>query len=234
MREDMFKEWCIPNDHSRQVTSNFLAKRLLLQKNNIETVMDLGCGTGNSVDFFRANNPTVRWIGLDIENSPGVTARRRTDAEFASFDGVNIPFDDNYFDLVYCNQVFEHVRHPIGLLKEVQRVLKPNGYFVGSTSQLEPYHSYSLWNYTPYGFRFLIAEAGLQLIEVRPSIDALTLIIRRGMGCPKFFSRWWDKESPLNMIISLVGRLARKSHRETNFVKLLFCGQFCFLIQKHK
>ena len=232
MREDMIEEWCIPNDYSRQVTSKILAERLLLQKNTIETVMDLGCGAGNSVDLFRIYNPTVRWVGLDIENSPEVSARRRTDAEFFSFDGVNIPFDDDYFDLIYCNQVFEHVRHPIALLKEVKRVLKPNGYFVGSTSHMEPYHSYSMWNYTPYGFSLLIDEAGLQLLEIRPSIDSLTLILRRGMGLRKLFSRWWEKESPLNKLISLAGRLTRKSHKEINFIKLIFCGQFCFLTRK--
>ena len=232
MLEDIIEDPRIPNDHSRQVTSNLLVKRILLQNTDIHTVMDLGCGIGNSVDFFRAYNPTARWIGLDIANSPEVRSRRRTDAEFLSFHGVNIPFDDNYFDLIYCNQVLEHVRYPIDLLKEVRRVLKPNGYFVGSTSQLEPYHSHSLWNYTFYGFGFIIEEAGLNLLEIRPGIDGLTLIIRLCMGRPNFFSRWWEKESPLNWLLGLAGRVTKKTHRKINFAKLVFCGQFCFLVQK--
>ena len=232
MQDELLMEWCIPDDHSQQVTTNVLTERLLLQNNEIETVMDLGCGVGDSVDFFRAINQSIRWIGLDIENSHEVNSRNRKDAEFYSFDGVTIPFDENFVDLVYCNQVFEHVRNPSELLKEVQRVLKPGGYFVGSTSQLEPFHSRSVWNYTPFGFRFLADQAGLQLVEIRPSIDALTLIMRRLLGRPKVFSRWWKYESPLNKIIGLAGRIRRRSHREINLAKLMYCGQFCFVVQK--
>ena len=194
--------------------------------------MDLGCGDGNTLDYFRRKSQGVRWVGIDIEKSPEVESRTRTDGEFHTFNGIHIPFDDNHFDLIYCNQVFEHVRHPIDLLKEVNRVLRPNGYFVGSTSHLEPYHSYSLWNYTPYGFCLLIEEIGLHVVEIRPSIDSLTLIVRRGLGRSRFFSLWWEKESPLNLVISLYGKVMRKSPVWINTVKLLFCGQFCFLVHK--
>jgi hypothetical protein len=117
-------------------------------------------------------------------------------------------------------------------MSNIHRVLKPNGYLVGATSQLEPYHSLSVWNYTPHGLRLLVEEAGLQLQEVRPGIDALTLIIRAALQRPKFFSRWWEKESPLNKIIGLVGFLIRKGNREINFAKLVLCGQFCFIFKK--
>ncbi|MEO0885896.1 MAG: class I SAM-dependent methyltransferase [Cyanobacteria bacterium J06648_10] len=231
MNEDRLDTCYVPDNHSRQMTSNTLTGHLLKEK-DINTVMDLGCGPGDSIDFFRAIDQFIDWIGLDLEQSPEVNKRKRTDAAFVAFNGIIIPFEDNHFDLIYCNQVFEHVRYPAALLKEVARVLKPNGYFVGATSQLEPYHSYSVWNFTPYGFQLLIEEAGLKLVEVRPSIDALTLIIRRGLRRHKIFSRWWDNESPLNRLIGLVGKLTRQSHKEINQTKLLFCGQFCFLVQK--
>jgi ubiquinone/menaquinone biosynthesis C-methylase UbiE len=67
-------------------------------------VMDLGSGTGDSVEQFRNVRPDVRWVGVDIERSPEVASRRRTDAEFVSFDGVRLPFDDGSFGAVYCKQ----------------------------------------------------------------------------------------------------------------------------------
>ncbi len=70
------------------------------------------------------------------------------------------------------------------------------------------------------------------MIEIRPSIDAITLIIRRGLGTPRFFSRWWEKESFLNQAISLIGMLKGKGHAWINATKLLFCGQFCFMARK--
>ena len=39
-----------------------------------------------------------------------------------------IPFDDNTFDVVFCNHVMEHVDDDILACKEINRVLKPNGW----------------------------------------------------------------------------------------------------------
>ncbi len=124
-------------------------------------MLDLGCGSGDSVDLFRARDPRVEWVGLDIEGSREVGERTRDDARFETFDGVAIPFDAASFDLVYCKQVLEHVRRPAPLLAEVARVLSPDGLFAGSTSQFEPFHSMSVWNYTPVGFALLLGDAGL-------------------------------------------------------------------------
>lgn len=223
----------IPQDSSQQITSEYYISYLLKEENSSKLkVLDVGCGEGNSEEKFKAHQQDITWFGLDIAESPEVKARKKTEGNFYTFDGVNIPFEENYFDIVYSNQVFEHVRHPEALLKEIHRVLKPTGYFIGSVSYLEPYHSFSFWNYTPYGFKEILNQAGLQTLEIRPSIDALTLIIRRALGTPKFFARWWKQESPLNNLISLVGKITKKNHASINTIKLMFCGQFCFLTQK--
>lgn len=41
--------------------------------------------------------------------------------------GENIPFEDNYFDIVYSANVLEHVQSPERVLEEAVRVLKPGG-----------------------------------------------------------------------------------------------------------
>ena len=222
----------IPNDHSIQVSSDYYLDYLFKQNEPIRIVLDLGCGAGHTQDYFRGVDNDINWVGIEIETSPEVIPKGRTDGAIQLYDGIHMPFDDNCFDLIYCNQVLEHVRYPSTVLKEVSRILRPGGYFVGSTSQLEPYHSYSTWNYTPYGFSLLVEEMGLQLVEIRPSIDSLTLIVRRGLGRPKFFMRWWQHESPLNAAIGLLGKAVGKEPAWINAMKLLFCGQFAFLVYK--
>jgi SAM-dependent methyltransferase len=195
-------------------------------------VIDLGCGAGDSVDQFRSVNPQVDWTGVDIERSPEVASRRRTDATFATFDGINLPLPDASIDAVYCKQVLEHVRDPQPLLQEVARVLRPGGVFAGSTSQLEPFHSYSTWNYTPYGLKLLLERAGLEAIEFRPGIDSLALIVNRGLGMRSFTRRWWAVESPLNRVAGGFGRVRKLAPAQVNAIKLLLCGQFAFLARR--
>ena len=62
---------------------------------------------------------------------------------------------------------------------------------------------------------------------MRPGIDALTLIARRGLGRSGAFDRFWSTESPAHRLIGLAGR--GRTAREVNAAKLLFSGQFCFL-----
>jgi SAM-dependent methyltransferase len=195
-------------------------------------VLDLGCGAGDSVEQFRNVNPAVDWVGADVERSPEVAARRRTDASFVTFDGVTLPFEGGSFDSVYCKQVLEHVREPALLLVEVARVLRPGGLFAGSTSQLEPFHSYSTWNYTPYGLSLLLRDAGLSVVEMRPGIDSLALIVHRGLGMRAWTRRWWSVESPLNRVAGAFGRVRRLDPVQVNAIKLLLCGQFTFLAER--
>jgi SAM-dependent methyltransferase len=217
----------IPGDHSRQVLADHYAARLRARR-----VMDLGCGAGDSVDLFRSVDPEVQWVGVDIEESPEVAERIRADAEFVTFDGTRLPFDDASFDLVYCKQVLEHVQQPRELLGEVARVLQPGGWFAGSTSQLEAFHSRSIFNWTPYGLTIAAEDAGLELVELRPVIDGLTLVAWRALGLPPFFHRWWARESPGYRVIELAARAGRLDARTRNQIKLVLAGQFAFLARR--
>ena len=111
-------------------------------------------------------------------------------------------------------------------------MLRPGGTLAGSTSHLEAFHSRSVWNYTPYGLMLLLEEAGLELVEVRPVIDAFTLVAWRALGTPRFFYRWWARESPPYRAISLAARMARWDHRTVNTAKLTLSGQFAFLAHR--
>ena len=221
----------IPADHSRQVLADHYAERLLGGRARAR-VMDLGCGSGDSVDLFRSLDAAVDWVGVDIVVSPEVAAGTRSDAQFVSFDGRHLPFEDASFDLVYCKQVLEHVDHPRELVAEAARVLKPSAHLCGSTSQLEAFHSRSTLNWTPYGFTRIAEDAGLEMVELRPVIDGFTLVAWRALGLPRYFHRWWARESPPYRVIELAARAARLDARTRNQIKLVLAGQFAFLARR--
>lgn len=228
----------LPGDHARQVLAiDLLAHRLALLPGEAPLVLDLGCGRGEGVDLVRALRPGARWVGVDLPSSAEVDERPpRADADFRSFDGIHIPADDASVDLVYSQQVFEHVQRPEPLLADVARVLRPGGVFCGSLSQLEPFHSRSVvGGFTPYGWRLALERAGLGLTEVRPGIDAGSLLLRRALGRhgrrPRF-NRWWSQEAPGNRVLALAGRARRLDAAQLNALKLLFAGQFAFAAER--
>jgi SAM-dependent methyltransferase len=215
----------VPRDHSRQQLADAFVERLL-DPAGAADVLDLGCGEGGSVELFRARQPRVRWVGLELPDSPYAP---RADADVRTYDGGAMPFEDSSFDVVFSKQVLEHVHDPRRVLAEVRRVLRPGGRFAGSTSQMEPFHARSTFAYTPYGLALLLREAGLELLELRPGIDVGTLVARRAARGARVFARWWDRDSPGNRALGLAGRFAGADAAQVNAAKLAFCGQFAFL-----
>lgn len=223
----------LPNDHSRQSNAWQLVSELQSSGVVFQSVLDLGCGIGSSNEFFKRLSASSCWIGIDLKTSPEVSRRQQPVDNICAYDGIALPFPASCFDLIYSRQVLEHVLDPVRLLQEVGRVVKPGGYFVGSVSQLEPYHSYSTWNWTPYGLYRCLSAGGLNLVYVRPGIDGLTLIIRAQGLRNRFMDRFFDDESPLNLLLALIGRILRKRHLAINAYKLRFAGHICFVAQRN-
>lgn len=45
-------------------------------------------------------------------------------------DLTSIQFKDNFFDVIYCISVLEHIPHFEKAIYEIQKILKPNGLFI--------------------------------------------------------------------------------------------------------
>ena len=223
---------CLPNDHCVQTNAEYYVNLFydhLWKGAGIPRVLDLGCGDGKSLDVFRRRDPSVDWTGIDIADSPAARDRTSTTGSFTVYDGVKIPFGAEAFDMIYSKHVLEHVRRPLELLQQVRRTLKPTGYYAGSVSQLEPYHGRSLWNFTPLGFKEVVEEAGLRICELRPGVDAVSLMIWHLRD--QFFREAWWRESPLNRLLGSYGKLRRKEIRQINLLKVRFCGTVAFLVR---
>lgn len=95
------------------------------------TVLDFGAGVGYSVPFFARHLSAARLTCLDVsKKSLDLGASKHgSRAEFVHFDGARIPYDQGRFDVALASCVFHHIPHAehVGLLAEIQRVLKPGG-----------------------------------------------------------------------------------------------------------
>jgi ubiquinone/menaquinone biosynthesis C-methylase UbiE len=95
-------------------------------------VLDVGCGSGfYSLDFARRG---AELVGCDL-SLPALGASLLTGrglgldgrATYLQADGSTLPFDDEAFDLVFCNCVLEHVQEDREALGEMRRTLRPGG-----------------------------------------------------------------------------------------------------------
>jgi ubiquinone/menaquinone biosynthesis C-methylase UbiE len=101
----------LPEDHARPQTLPDYTAHFCALSPTPERVLDLGCGEGTSMELFERLNPAMVWCGVDIEDSPEVKQRVRQSDRIANFNGVDLPYRDKYFDLIFCHQVLEHVRY---------------------------------------------------------------------------------------------------------------------------
>ncbi|HEY9116965.1 MAG TPA: methyltransferase domain-containing protein [Roseivirga sp.] len=70
-----------------------------------------------------------------MENLDYTTADLESPLADVKMDVHDIPFEDNTFDVVFCNHVMEHVDDDIKAMSEIHRVLKPGGWAIIQSPQ---------------------------------------------------------------------------------------------------
>jgi demethylmenaquinone methyltransferase/2-methoxy-6-polyprenyl-1,4-benzoquinol methylase len=100
------------------------------------TILDIATGTGDLAILFATTSAT-EIIGLDISQGMLDIGKQKIEAQkldrkiqMVLGDGENIPYPDNYFDVItvaYGVRNFEHLEKG---LSEILRTLKPGGQFI--------------------------------------------------------------------------------------------------------
>lgn len=139
-----------------------------------------------------------QYIGLDMENGPNVDVVGKSH---------EIPFIDNFFDIVISSSCFEHDDMFWISFKEMCRVLKPGGYMYIQAPQNGPYHGWPGDNWRFYADSWRALEKwgkslGYEIELVESYIDEKT-------PSPEYEgNRIWNDS---------VGIYRKKPSQETNF-----------------
>jgi SAM-dependent methyltransferase len=92
-------------------------------------VLDVACGTGEWLDYFRNRGADVSGIDLSYK-AIDVCLKKFPGRDFHCGPAESLPFDDNCFDLVTCMGSLEHFLDKSMALEEMHRVAKSDARFV--------------------------------------------------------------------------------------------------------
>lgn len=99
-----------------------------------ERVLDAGCGTGIVARTAApAAGASGKVVGVDVNDGMIGEARRQDTAQEVTWEVrplEELPFEHGTFDVVLCQQVLQFVPERASVLKELHRVLNPNGRIV--------------------------------------------------------------------------------------------------------
>ncbi|AWK02990.1 class I SAM-dependent methyltransferase [Flavobacterium crocinum] len=127
-------------------------------------VLDSGCGSMPYKEIILQNKKVDSYVGLDIDS--GLNYDNAKPDFF--WDGVNMPFESESFDVVMSTEVLEHVPDPDAYLLEVKRVLKPGGLFFFTVPFLMSLHEVpnDYYRYTPFALEMIFKRTGFVSVNI--------------------------------------------------------------------
>lgn len=194
---------------------NFANLQKFIGSKKIQRSLDLGCGTGRMAHSLLSISGEV--YALDYsEEVIKITQKKYPTLKLSCGQVVNLPYPDNFFDLVIINGSLHHFFAVEQTLGEAQRVLKPAGFF----ALLGEPNSQFLKATNPFFYLWAISRviakiknllaknnAGLELIE--PEAESYLPAVlkkkieRAGFQVEKFYTydylarsenKWWLKK----------------------------------------
>lgn len=141
---------CARGEHARRLYPFVLEEIVAAMPSR---ALDLGCGTGALAQLVLAAVPGCTLSGVDLSEAMLACAQEQLGQRVQLYcaDSEHLPFSDETFDLVYCNDSFHHYPNPRRAAFEAWRVLRPGGTFVAGECWLPAPARQVMNAFVPYG-----------------------------------------------------------------------------------
>lgn len=150
------------SDHYWRLAVDHVAiKRILLpliERHATGTIIDAGAGMQTWRPILLSHG--TQYLALDIESRRGI--------DIACDLQMKIPLPDQIADTIFCCSVLEHMPMPGAALREMYRLLKPEGRLILAVPFIYYLHGapHDYYRFSPFGIRWLTKDAGFDIIEI--------------------------------------------------------------------
>jgi len=173
-----------------------------------DSIIEIGVGEGSILKRLSELGFGKKLYGLEISAS-GVEATRKKKieslVECKVFDGYNVPYEDNKFDLAVFSTVVEHLEYPRRLIYEASRVAKYIFVEVELLDTIRLSHDFVFDKggrinfYSPKTIRKLVQTCGLEVLEQKttnPSLGTYACYLGKKAGIIYFVKNAFLKILP--------------------------------------
>jgi len=189
--EGYHQDLYLSTPYSRTVQTDPQMRRILnaLQVRPTDRVIELGCGVGDYTKEIAQRTESVTGVDLNVDGA----RKRYPDVQFLAADSNKpLPFSDASADVVLSINTIEHLRDPDQFLREVARILKPQGRVALTTANLDFFlhgrffDKTHLHEWTLPEFRALVSrtfapafvEKSSSMFKYHPANKVLTLFLK--------------------------------------------------------
>ncbi|WP_298894205.1 class I SAM-dependent methyltransferase [uncultured Psychroserpens sp.] len=128
------------NNKSNTYYKNEREEMLEFFPTDAKTVLDIGCGEGAFASVIKEKYQIETW-GIEYMEDHGNEAKKSLDKVFIGpCEDFIEDLPENYFDVIYCNDVLEHLVDPYWVLEKIQSKLTDKGIIISSIPNMR-YHS---------------------------------------------------------------------------------------------
>ncbi len=128
-------------------------------------VLDLACGEGYGSHLLSTVAEQVTGVDFDAQAIAHAQQRyQRDNLQYLQGDASQLPFDDDTFERVVSFETIEHLQAQEAMLKEIRRVLKPDGCLLISSPDKKHYSDETGYQ-NPYHVKELYREQFEQMLH---------------------------------------------------------------------
>lgn len=135
-QEKLYEHWQKIFEHQKQDFRASSLGALIRKYLKLGNVLDIGCGTGQvALELLQTGyKVTAIDVSQEMVNLTNLLVKRHgyqnNIARVMNINNIADKFGEKQFDNIVCLDVLEHIENDVFILRQIYKVLKPNGHLV--------------------------------------------------------------------------------------------------------